>query len=267
MGPVRKTPGRKNARESESSSGGAPAAPAAAAAASKGKKGSEAPFKGGKNGATGGKKGTAKEKEPDDGLLRVKTVQRKVQPKQGTKEATKSINDKAFNDDFNALKIVRPTLVPMTKQKGKRLGWNENDKDEELERLIREDQDREEHPEDWGGQAKETGIFIVEHVSMVRKNRPAPRETALDGKYAGRDNFKKFRVGLFPLVGLSLIDPWLTSFPTRACRARTRTPQPDHAPFASRSSTRSTNPPTLVSAEVIPSSLLPFPIFTTDTRL
>ena len=102
--------------------------------------------------------------------------------------------DQAFNDDFNALKIVRPTLQPMKAQKGRRLGWNEKDKDEELERLIRQDMEREENPEEWGGQAKEQGMFVVELISMVRKNRPAPQESELDGRYAGMPNFKKFRV-------------------------------------------------------------------------
>ncbi|KAL8286856.1 hypothetical protein RQP46_003862 [Phenoliferia psychrophenolica] len=170
--------GRKKARASESSPEPAPAATAAAA---KGKKAAPTPAKG-KKGAAAKKADKDKDKAADDGLLRVKTTKRKGA------EA-----DQGFNDDFNALKIVRPTLQPMKAQKGRRLGWNEHDADEELERLIREDQEREQNPEEWGGQAKEQGMFVVELVSMVRKNRPQPKEADPDGKYAGRANFKKFR--------------------------------------------------------------------------
>lgn len=139
-------------------------------------------------------KKAAKADEAASGILRFATIRRKG-----------GEIDQGFNDDFNALKIVKPALQPMTTQKGRRLEWEEQDEDEEVDRLIREDQDREEHPDEWGGRVREQGMFVVEHVSMVRKDRPAPKEVVPDGKYAGRPNFKKFRVILsLPFVVLRL---------------------------------------------------------------
>lgn len=102
-------------------------------------------------------------------------------------------NDQAFTAEFNALKIVKPVLQPMRKPESRKMGWDEEDPEEERNRLIREDHEREDNPDDWGGKA--TQMFVIHKVSLARKERPPPRnDLQLEGKYAGRPNFKRFRV-------------------------------------------------------------------------
>ncbi|KAK4699604.1 hypothetical protein P7C70_g6657, partial [Phenoliferia sp. Uapishka_3] len=143
------------ARKTRRSTSEAPEEPVVVPA--RGKKVAPTPVKG-KKGATTKKGAKDKDKDKpveDEGLLRMKTVKRKG-----------AEIDQGFNDDFNALKIVKPTLQPMKTQKGRRLAWNENDADEDLDRLIREDQEREENGDEWDGEGEGAGrgMFLVELV-------------------------------------------------------------------------------------------------------
>lgn len=102
--------------------------------------------------------------------------------------------DQVFNEEFNALKIVKPVLQPMKKPQMHRMGWDEVDSEEEVNRMIREDQAREDDPSKWGG--KGTQMFVIHSTPLARKDRPQPRQDLeLEAKYAGRANFKRFRVG------------------------------------------------------------------------
>lgn len=103
------------------------------------------------------------------------------------------VEDQAFTAEFNALKIVKPVLQPMRKLEKHRMRWDENDPDEDRNRLILEDQERGDNPDDWGGKA--TQMFVIHTTSLARKDRPPSRNIVeLEGKYAGRANFKRFRV-------------------------------------------------------------------------
>jgi hypothetical protein len=136
----------------------------------------------------------AKEKESAK-LLQVKTSKRKAAV------------DQAFNEDFNALKIVRPVLKSMPKVDKRRMGWDDNDSDvERHDRLVQEDQERLAHqqegddddmdPENWRRPTQ--AMFVIKTLEIERKERPAPR-TDVDERWSGMVNFKKFRVRSFSL--------------------------------------------------------------------
>ncbi|KAI5481714.1 BRCT domain containing protein [Pseudohyphozyma bogoriensis] len=135
--------------------------------------------------AVAGKKGAANEEsdKTNSNLLRMKTLKGKG------KEL-----DQAFNDDFNALKIVKPALAKMHAQKGHRAEWDEEDAEDEMERMIKEDQARREHPEQWPEERTGKGIFDVHVIALARRERPLARDDIeVDAQWAGRPNFKKFR--------------------------------------------------------------------------
>lgn len=145
------------------------------------------PVKKGAAAKTGGKTAPV----PDDGLLRIKNLKRK-----GAEV------DQAMNDEFNALKLVRPTFEQMKAPQSHRIDWDEVDLEEEHMRLVREDEENGGDPEAWGGEGGK-GMFVVERQSMVRKDRPPPRtDLELEDKYVGRKNFKKFRVRSFRQLSL-----------------------------------------------------------------
>ncbi|GAA5933877.1 uncharacterized protein JCM15063_000498 [Sporobolomyces koalae] len=103
--------------------------------------------------------------------------------------------DQALNEDFNALKIVKPVLKAMPERQRKKMSWNEEDSDVERERLIREDQehdDDEMDPTKWR--------TVTQAMFNVRELEIEPREPALrrndielPAQWAGRANFKRFR--------------------------------------------------------------------------
>lgn len=125
-----------------------------------------------------------------DRLLQVKTTKRKG-----------ADIDKALNDDFNALKIVKPVIKPMPRQEKHRLGWDEEDSDAERDRLIHADQehldrqsgDDEMDPDRWR-QATQA-MFVIKPLQVESRPRRGGSEP-VDPKWAGRPNFKRFRVSL-----------------------------------------------------------------------
>jgi hypothetical protein len=107
--------------------------------------------------------------------------------------------DQEFNEDFNALHIVKPTIVPMRPRESVRVGWDQVDEERERDRMIAAEQHDRDHPDDWAGAGK--GKFVIESFEV--KARPARVPTvALEGKWAGMPNFKAFRVS--PIVFLLL---------------------------------------------------------------
>lgn len=117
-----------------------------------------------------------------------------VKPKRSTKAATAAV-DQAFADDFNALKIVRPKLVAMKQVEKHRMGWDELDPDEEMNRLIREEEEWRDDPEKWEGKA--TQMFVVRDLQLERKERGRENSALeLPEQWRGRPNFKKFKVSL-----------------------------------------------------------------------
>ncbi|KAM0788518.1 hypothetical protein ACM66B_001646 [Microbotryomycetes sp. NB124-2] len=123
-------------------------------------------------------------------LLQIKTTKRK------TKEGQLNAD---LDAEFNKLKIVKPILLQMKPPTRHRMRWEEEDPDAEMNRLIADDQrriqdgsDGDDHPDTWGGPS--TQAFNVELVSLARTERPQPRnDLALDPKWAGKANFKRFR--------------------------------------------------------------------------
>ncbi|GAA5998793.1 uncharacterized protein JCM10292_007236 [Rhodotorula paludigena] len=109
--------------------------------------------------------------------------------------------DQAFNDDFNALKIVRPVLKAMPVREKHRMNWNEEDSDVERDRLIETDHQRlaagdesdgDMDPDNWRRPTQ--AMFVIRTLDVERKERPAPRtDDNIDERWAGRPNFKKFR--------------------------------------------------------------------------
>ncbi|GAA6034862.1 hypothetical protein JCM8097_009337 [Rhodosporidiobolus ruineniae] len=127
-------------------------------------------------------------------LLQVKTTRRKGA------EA-----DQQFNDDFNALKIVKPVIKSMPRVEKHRFTWDEEDSDVERHNaLVEEDQRRLGHgdagagdgtdddmnPDNWRRPTQ--AMFVIRTMEVERKERPPPR-TEVDERYAGQPNFKKFR--------------------------------------------------------------------------
>ncbi|GAA5946328.1 hypothetical protein JCM3765_000199 [Sporobolomyces pararoseus] len=105
--------------------------------------------------------------------------------------------DKAFNEDFNALKIVKPVLKGMPEREKKKMGWNEEDSDVERDRMIQEDQEREEDEDEMDPTKWRTvtqAMFNVKELEIERKERaPRRNDIELPEKWAGRANFKRFR--------------------------------------------------------------------------
>ncbi|BGP23236.1 BRCT domain containing protein [Rhodotorula toruloides] len=111
--------------------------------------------------------------------------------------------DRAFNEDFNALKIVKPVITHMPAQEKHRMGWEEEDSDVERDRLISANQDRlirhqaddsddDMDPDNWRRPTQ--AMFVIKTLDVERKERPPPRtDINLDPRWAGRPNFKKFR--------------------------------------------------------------------------
>ncbi|GAA5860031.1 hypothetical protein JCM8547_003065 [Rhodosporidiobolus lusitaniae] len=107
--------------------------------------------------------------------------------------------DQAFNDDFNALKIVKPVIKSMPKQEKIRMRWHDEDSDtERREALIREDQERLAHEEqddmdheNWRRPTQ--AMFVLKDLEIERKPRAPPRTDVVNERWAGRANFKKFR--------------------------------------------------------------------------
>ncbi|BGP30540.1 hypothetical protein JCM10296v2_002295 [Rhodotorula toruloides] len=112
--------------------------------------------------------------------------------------------DRAFNEDFNALKIVKPVIKHMPRQEHHRMNWEEEDSDVERDRLISADQERlirrqaddsdddDMDPDNWRRPTQ--AMFVIRTLEVEHKQRPPPRtDINLDPKWAGRPNFKKFR--------------------------------------------------------------------------
>lgn len=125
-------------------------------------------------------------------LLQVKTSKRKG-----------AELDKALNDDFNALKIVKPVIKPMPKPEKLRLAWEEEDSDVERDRLIQADQERFEHggsdnddemdPNRWR-QATQA-MFVIKPLYLEPRARRGGEDRApVDPQWSGTTNFKRFRV-------------------------------------------------------------------------
>lgn len=126
---------------------------------------------------------------------RGKLLQIKVTKRRGAEA------DQAFNEDFNALKIVRPVLKGMPEREKTKIGWNEDDSDVERDRMIQEAAEEEEE----GGEGDEMdptkwrtvtqAMFNVRELEYEVKER-APKRTDIElpEKWAGRANYKRFRV-------------------------------------------------------------------------
>lgn len=125
-------------------------------------------------------------------------LQMKVSKRKGADEL-----DQALNEDFNALKIVKPVLRAMPGQAKKKMTWNEDDSDVERDRLIRQDQqerndndnDEEEmDPTKW--RTVSQAMFNVKEFEVERKEKTPARRNDLElpDKWAGRANYKRFRV-------------------------------------------------------------------------
>lgn len=140
-------------------------------------------------------KKAAKEAEELDRkrLLQVKTTKRK-----GVEI------DKELNEDFNALKIVKPVIKSMPPVEKHRMAWDEEDSDAERDRLIRADQERAQHgasdddemdPNRWR-QATQA-MFVVRPMHIEPKPHRNENEPPHDDpRWAGKPNFKRFRVSI-----------------------------------------------------------------------
>ncbi|GAA6005160.1 hypothetical protein JCM11491_002598 [Sporobolomyces phaffii] len=120
-----------------------------------------------------------------------KLLQMKVTKRKGAEA------DQAFNEDFNALKIVKPVLKGMPEREKKKIGWNEEDSDVERDRLIREDQEPDDDQDEMDPTKWRTvtqAMFNVRELEIEKKNRaPRRNDIELPEKWAGRANFKRFR--------------------------------------------------------------------------
>ncbi|GAA5851164.1 hypothetical protein JCM5353_007375 [Sporobolomyces roseus] len=123
-----------------------------------------------------------------------KLLQMKVTKRRGAER------DQQFNEDFNALKIVKPVLKGMPEREKRKIGWNEEDSDVERDRLIREDQEGgdgegegdEMDPTKW--RTVTQAMFNVRELEFERKEK-APQRTDIElpEKWQGRANYKRFR--------------------------------------------------------------------------
>lgn len=138
-------------------------------------------------------KKAAKEAEELDRkrLLQVKTSKRK-----GVEI------DKELNEDFNALKIVKPVMKSMPPVDTHRMAWDEEDSDAERDRLIRADQERaqrgasddaEMDPNRWRQATQAMFVVRPMHIEPKphRNENDPPHD---DPRWAGKPNFKRFRV-------------------------------------------------------------------------
>lgn len=142
-----------------------------------------------------GKKGTLAAKKAEKELEKEKAKADDGYMKVGTSKKKASEIEKALNEDFNALKIVRPTFAPMKVAKGIRMGWDDIDHGEEELRLEREAMEKDEQPEAWTQGPDQKGSFIVEYVDFSPMQKVKPRtDLVLAEKWAGRPNFKGFKV-------------------------------------------------------------------------
>lgn len=122
-----------------------------------------------------------------------KLLQMKVTKRRGAER------DQQFNEDFNALKIVKPVLKGMPEREKRKIGWNEEDSDVERDRLIREDQEGGEEEGDEMDPTKwrtvTQAMFNVRELEFERKEK-APQRTDIElpEKWQGRANYKRFRV-------------------------------------------------------------------------
>lgn len=145
--------------------------------------------------AAKGKRGTLAAKKAEKELEKEKAKADDGFMKVGTSKKKASEIERALNEDFNALKIVRPTFAPMRAANGVRMGWDDIDHGEEELRLEREAMDKEDHPEAWTQGPDKRGSFIVEYVDFSPRQKVKPRtDLVLAEKWAGRPNFKGFKV-------------------------------------------------------------------------
>jgi hypothetical protein len=131
-----------------------------------------------------------------------KLLQMKVSKRKGAQI------DQAFNEDFNALKIVKPVLKAMPPKEKKKMSWNEEDSDVERDRMIREDQEHAEDEDEMDPTKWRTvtqAMFNIKELVIEPKERlPSRTDIELPEKWAGRANFKRFRVSyLSPSLRLS----------------------------------------------------------------
>ena len=135
-----------------------------------------------------------------------KLLQMKVTKRRGAER------DQAFNEDFNALKIVKPVLKGMPEREKKKIGWNEEDSDVERDRMIREDQEEGEGGENEMDPTKwrtvTQAMFNVRELEFEKKER-APQRTDIElpEKWQGRANYKRFRVSP-PFLSFDALNSW-----------------------------------------------------------
>lgn len=155
------------------------------------------------------KKEAAAQKKADK-AAREAEAQRLLQLKPTKRRGAEA--DNQFTEEFNALKIVRPQLKPMPPREHRRVGWDEEDSDAERERLIVEDHERMDadgdsdgdddmDPDHWRRPTQ--AMFVLRTLDVERKERVQARAAAAAGaetdpRWAGRPNFKKFRVRSLP---------------------------------------------------------------------
>ncbi|GAA5983791.1 hypothetical protein JCM11641_005193 [Rhodosporidiobolus odoratus] len=159
---------------------------------------------------TSKKKSKTKEKTPPPPKNKKEAAaQKKAEKEAEEREAAKLLQmkttkrkgaqaDQAFNEDFNALKIVKPVIKSMPRMEKHRFGWEEEDSDVERDRMIREDQrmgeeeDEDMDPEHWRRPTQ--AMFVIKTLEVDKKERPPPRtDGVVDARWEGRLNFKKFR--------------------------------------------------------------------------
>lgn len=95
-------------------------------------------------------------------------------------------------NEFNALKLVKPVFNPMVAKKAEHLSWDDEDEEEELMRMIREDRKERWNDDD----EPQRGFFRIVYAPLgkiVRRPKHAP-DAATQARWALMPNFKKFRV-------------------------------------------------------------------------
>jgi len=96
--------------------------------------------------------------------------------------------------EFNQLKLVKPTLKYARPAARDKIKWNDVDEEEdERRRFVQEDEEMMEHPDLWRQPSQ--SMFVVKTLATQNRRSTTSRDDlAVDPKWAGRPNFKKFRV-------------------------------------------------------------------------
>ena len=129
-------------------------------------------------------KGKGKKKAPADPDVGRFLVAKTTKSKRPGAELSNQLNE-----DFNRLRIVR--INQASKPERKRLGWQEEDSEEEYERHLRDEDEARLASELPDTAFPNRGFQIVFFDIKERKNRPTSTQTQ---DASGRPNFKRFRV-------------------------------------------------------------------------